>query len=304
MEIPEELKKLYKHWQFHTIVNDGACVSMDGAVLNDVVEFLKERMLIWNKRQKGEKYPWTGDCVLKNYRFCNIYRELDKQTIFFHTYLKQYEHNFDFWLLNMVFCRFIAKIDTIQQIGLLSFDYEENKKVFQKLKTLSSGKFGVPYVFPISTIMKSKYPTREEFFCFYLPIIIPEIAKIIKTFKKESVREALKRILPSFGYNLKFHWTEFLIDIAYQYPEYIDLFKEFPIGPGSESTMKLLNKNEAPEIVCLSLVGKRIKDFSYLTFNGKDVNLSAENWEGIGCEFRKYSNLKKGEGRRRKYAWK
>ena len=77
------------------------------------------------------------------------------------------------------------------------------------------------------------------------------------------------------------------------------MFKEFPIGPGSIPTMKRLNNKHDPQKVCLSLVTSTPRNFKYLTFSGKKVLLSAENWEGIGCEFRKYTNLKNGDGRKR-----
>jgi hypothetical protein len=38
-----------------------------------------------------------------------------------------------------------------------------------------------------------------------------------------------------------------------------------------------------------------------LSFNAKPVRLSVENWEGIGCEYRKYTNLAKGLGRKRAF---
>ncbi len=38
-----------------------------------------------------------------------------------------------------------------------------------------------------------------------------------------------------------------------------------------------------------------------LTYKNEPIILSAENWEGIGCEFRKYTNLKAGNGRKRLY---
>ena len=86
--------------------------------------------------------------------------------------------------------------------------------------------------------------------------------------------------------------------MAYQYPQYINLFKEFPIGPGSISTMKRLNPTVDPIKVAVALTSTHVPDFPYLTYDSKPVYLSAENWEGIGCEFRKYSNLVCGVGRK------
>jgi hypothetical protein len=302
MEIPEELKTLYRHWEYHT--NPPALTSseadLDNFIVKGIEDFAIERMRIWEKKYTNQKLPYTEDKILQTYRFCNIHRELDKQTIQVHTRLKDLRDNFPIWLLNIAYLRFVCKPETVVKTGLLSFDKTNNEKVYTKLKELDRPKYGTAYIFPISTIQKSKYPNREDFFCRYLPIMIPQISKEIEKFDRIGVKEALGRVLPIFGFNMYFHWTEILIDIAYQYPEYIDLFKRFPIGPGSMPTMKLLS-NLDPELTNLELSKIDIKDFPYLAFNGKNVYLSAENWEGIGCEYRKYTNLKNGEGRRRKY---
>jgi 5-hmdU DNA kinase-like protein len=43
--------------------------------------FCNERYLIHLRRKAGDKPPWTKDPVLRDFRFCNIYREDDKVTI-------------------------------------------------------------------------------------------------------------------------------------------------------------------------------------------------------------------------------
>lgn len=302
MEIPLELKSLYNHWNFHTNAPvESVSVDVDQNILSEITSFITERQQIWERKILNKTPPYSTDVILNKFRFCNIYRELDKQTIEFHALLNPLRNNFEMWLLNMLFCRFICKPETIKQIGLLSFELENNKKVFEKLKSLTRPKYGTAYIFPISVIQKTQYPTREEFFCFYLQQIVSKVVNEIKTFKRIGVSEALEKILPIFGLNLKFHWTEVLIDTAYQFPEYIDLFKKFPIGPGSLPTMELLNGGKDPEETCLSLIKIHLSQFPYLEFEGKKVYLSTENWEGIGCEFRKYSNLKSGKGRRRLY---
>ncbi|MBI2356746.1 hypothetical protein HYV12_01710 [Candidatus Dojkabacteria bacterium] len=302
MELSNELTALYRHWEKHiNNRNEDRKVILNRDVYERIVKFANERMTIYERKIKGDLPPFSTDKILCNYRFCNIYRELDRQTIAFHRLLKPYENNFSLWLLNMLFCRFICNPGTISKVGLLNFERSNNIKVFKKLSSLSSPKYGVAYIFPISTIQKSKYNTREKFFCYYLPTVIKEIAKEIEAFESISVTEALERLLPIFGFNFKFHFTELLIDTAYQYPDKIDLFKRFPIGPGSLPTMNLLNPTQSPEEVCMSLASTHPNKFNYLTINGKKIPLSAENWEGIGCEFRKYTNLNKGDGRKRLY---
>lgn len=40
--------------------------------------FMVERQRIYRLRESGKPEPWTDDPVLRGYRFCNIFRELDK----------------------------------------------------------------------------------------------------------------------------------------------------------------------------------------------------------------------------------
>lgn len=299
MELPDDIKKIYRHWNQHTLKKNPEenGVVKDEKLFEEIKWFVGERISIWKKKEGGNIVPFTEDLVLSKYRFCNIFREFDRQTIEFHTLLNPLRDNFPLWLLNMFYCRLVARPETIKSVGLLSFG--NNTEVYKRLSDLESPKYGTPYVFPISTIMRSKTPTRELFLTQYLPEAIPKIARIVSSWNKKSVFDGVNEILPAFGFNLNFLWTEVLIDVAYQFPEYIDLYKQFPIGPGSMPTMKRINPDIDPTMLVTEL--SRIPVDIGITFEGKLLQLSAENWEGIGCEFRKYSNLMQGKGRKRIY---
>ena len=299
MEIPDNLKELYRHWETHSAPRDH---NKNLNLPEEIEYFINERMRVWEKKQLGENPLYTLDPILQSYRFCNIYRELDRQTIEIHTALKSFRDDFELWLLNMAFQRFVSRPETVEKVGFLSFDTTENAKVMASLENLPRPKYGNAYLFPVSIIQKSDYPTREAFFCLYLPKVIKEIASVIDTFDNTTVANALEKILPAFGFNFRFHWSEILIDVAYQSPDKIDLFKDFHVGPGAVPTAKSLNPDENPVETVNKLVGSSPKSFPHLEFNGKPVLLSAENWEGIFCEYRKYVNLKSGKGRSRKYA--
>ncbi|PIR58226.1 MAG: hypothetical protein COU70_02010 [Parcubacteria group bacterium CG10_big_fil_rev_8_21_14_0_10_35_15] len=306
MEISNKLKNIYRHWEYHIdnpFLAASRKIDLDKSYLDQIGKFAIERMKIWEKVEQGLAQPFTADPVLQRYRFCNIYRELDKQTIEYHKLLHNIRKDFDLWLLNMMFCRLICRYETIKHVGLLCYNRKNNEKVFGRLKTLPSPKYGTAYVFPISVIMKSEFPSRERFFCFYLPEIMKSCAEVVRSFDRAGVADAVERVLPVFKYNLRFHWTEVLIDVAYQYPQYIDLFKRFPIGPGSKPMMEMLNKTVNPEEICLALTRTDLKGFPYLFYKGKRVWLSPENWEGICCEFRKYYNLRHGTGRKRIFTY-
>lgn len=301
MEIPLHLQNLYSHWEKHSNaqIQQESIQELDPKLITEIETFITERMNIWEKKTQESKPPYTKDPILSQYRFCNIYRELDRQTIEIHTKLKPFKENLKLWLLNLAFYRFVCNPATIENVGLLNFDKKNNENVYKKLLNLKSPKYGTAYIFPISTIQKSEFDTRERFFALYLPKIIPHLAKIMDEFSDTTVLQSLDKILPRFGFNLKFHWTEILIDVAYQFPEKINLFQDFYIGPGALPTIKRFGDDT--QKVLDQLVSQKLENFPYLTLNGKPILLSAENWEGICCEFRKYTNLKNGFGRKRIY---
>jgi hypothetical protein len=45
--------------------------------------FVHKRQMVWKARSEGQPKPWTEDRLLSRYLFCNIYRELDRGTIYF-----------------------------------------------------------------------------------------------------------------------------------------------------------------------------------------------------------------------------
>ncbi len=302
-ELSPLLKALYRHWNAHTIPTKGNLYSeeifRDNKLFERIDWFIKERMNIWNKKTNEEKPPLTEDPVMSAYKFCNIFRELDRQTIVFHSLLNPLRDDFPIWLLNMFYCRMVARPETIEYTGLLSFDIRHNEDVYERLMGSPRPRYGTPYVFPISTIQRGPNPTRELFIARHLPKVMQEVAKEIKSWKGLSVYDGVKKILPIFKYELRFHWTEILIDTAYQFPEFIDLFARFPTGPGAIPTLNRINPTKDPSILAVDL--SRLDIDARLRYEGKVVRLSAENWEGIACEFRKYTNLSNGTGRRRLY---
>ena len=72
-------------------------------------EFIYKRQLIWYKRFiLKEKPPWADDEILRTYKIINMYRELDKCTIYIINKLKNIKDRKTL-LLNVVFFRFFNK---------------------------------------------------------------------------------------------------------------------------------------------------------------------------------------------------
>ncbi|HEX8591601.1 MAG TPA: nucleotide kinase domain-containing protein [Candidatus Paceibacterota bacterium] len=302
MELPSNLKRLYRHWPLQVCREEGApleTVIHQKDLREHISWFVRERLSIWEKKTAERAPPYTKDKVLANYRFCNVFREFDRQTIAFHTLLNPLRDDFPCWLLNMFYCRMVARPETVEVAGLLSFDEVENVRVYERLMTVPRPRYGTPYVFPVSVILKSTTPTRELFLTRRLSALMPAVSRLIQEWKGKPVYEGIEEILPLFGFNLRFLWTEVLIDVAYQFPDRVDLFKRFPVGPGALPTFGKIDSGKDPSELAALLGATNFS--TRLTYDQKPLCLSAENWEGIGCEYRKYTNLLIGKGRRRVY---
>lgn len=51
--------------------------------------WMNERHRIWCRRNAGMQKPWTQDAILQQYRFCNVFRELDKVTIWVRQHIRE-----------------------------------------------------------------------------------------------------------------------------------------------------------------------------------------------------------------------
>lgn len=53
----------------------------------DFFAFARERHATYLRRQSGAPEPWTDDPILRKFRFTNVFRELDRTTVWFRTCL-------------------------------------------------------------------------------------------------------------------------------------------------------------------------------------------------------------------------
>ena len=59
----------------------GMSMKFQKSLLKKFFYFINERHAIYLRRAAGEPYPWTKDPILQKHRFCNVFRELDKVTV-------------------------------------------------------------------------------------------------------------------------------------------------------------------------------------------------------------------------------
>jgi len=74
--------------------------------------WVRERHSIYKKRKAGEPAPWTEDPILKTYRFTNVYRELDRTTLWFKDNVRNPLYHYPEVLLATVVFRWFNRIET------------------------------------------------------------------------------------------------------------------------------------------------------------------------------------------------
>jgi len=79
-------------------------------------QFMTKRHRIWEQREAGRPKPWTDDPVLLDYKFCNVFRELDTVTIWIREHIREpfYDHP-NLWFM-LCIARQINWPDTLQDM--------------------------------------------------------------------------------------------------------------------------------------------------------------------------------------------
>lgn len=284
-------------------------------------QFVFDRQLIWYKRFCEKSDFWTNDRILKKYKFCNVYRELDKGTFYVIEKLKNIK-NRKIIFQNVVFYRFFnkhnlyedLKIDIIKEFNteileLLIKNFNDLKNngrtIFNDAYLISGNKTDeAKHVFILKKLQK----------CFEnknLEKIINDID--LSKEPKESL-EVIKKI-PSVGNFLAY---EIWVDLTY-----FNFFKTswtdndfVNIGPGAKWGLELIynkklnNKEQIEKIYNIYKTQKFYldeiqkegyiwKDICYKKCFSNFPYLSIRNMEHSLCEFRKYLRLKQGLGKKR-----
>ncbi|MCA8975625.1 MAG: hypothetical protein KDC98_12965 [Planctomycetes bacterium] len=78
--------------------------------------WMRERHAIYHRRAAGQPRPWTSDPILQRHRFCNVFRELDKVTVWIRENVREpfAEHEY-LWLM-LAIARTINHPETLTEL--------------------------------------------------------------------------------------------------------------------------------------------------------------------------------------------
>lgn len=83
----------------------------------DFLDFVTKRHALYLVRAKGGPPPWTTDDIMNTYRFCNVYRELDRVTMFIR---KKYTGNSPALWFDLVVARLLNEPWSLRQLPVFS----------------------------------------------------------------------------------------------------------------------------------------------------------------------------------------
>ena len=276
----------------------------EGNKVERFIKFIIARHAIYIARRAKQEPPWTKDRILQRYKFCNIYRELDRVTRWISVnWRRPHQDDPDFWFAALVARRCINFPATLAAIGYpipwnpnRFLEAIERRKESGKLfisnayKVILSGQAGNLAEVQVKMLLNPAWRAREE--------LRP---------RREDTLTAFHMRLARTPYVGNFHAAQVIADAKYggALRDANDWWQFAASGPGSKRGLNRvlgrpvnaswIEREWLSELRRLrKIVGPAVKDFSHR-------RMDAQNLQNCLCEFDKYERVRLGEGKTRKF---
>jgi len=266
--------------------------------------YMNERHNIYRKRQEGEKFPWTEDEILQTYSFCNVFRELDKVTIWLRENWKEPYADHPNLPFAMSVARQINHPDTLEEIGfpekwnpkrvkgIMQGRMDKKEKVYTGAYMLTGTLGGTKVEQTIDKILTPLYESP------------PEIIS-------NSLEKTWRQYLPYAGFS-GFMGYEVVTDL--RHTKYLnkahDIMTWANAGPGANRGLNRIYERPLNQTIKTHQLNEEMK--LLLNFSDHEgilekyvPKLEMREIEHCLCEFDKYERVRLGQGRpRSKYKYK
>ena len=271
------------------------------------LEFAKTRHQIYLDRERGEEWPWTQNPILFTYSFTNVYRELDKTTVWFRENIRDKIRDQNKVLFATAVFRWFNTIsvgDTLKDLLLEGPDVWVRDEVYEKLK----------YISPITT---GAYIIRSPVGMDKLTGVLHAIDHFHKMYMmyENGMVFAKEQQSMEMGYNIilpvpligPFMSYEIICDLRYThyFENALDQSTWGNAGPGAQRGLARVNGSwpsvDKNETKCLAGMRELLEEIQ-MQWPEDWPRLEMREIEHTLCEYDKYQRVRNGEGApRQKY---
>ena len=264
--------------------------------------WIEERERIrYLKEELKQDPPWTGDPILKEFKFCQVFREDDRTTRWFRTHMREPLRNSPEVFMATIAFRFFNLIETGRTLLDNNLHIEwDRPKAIEEIKKNPKWITGA-YIVKSPNRMDKVTGVTE---C--VSHIWDDRENIVKQLESFTTLEEAWKFLMQYPYIGPFVSYEMVTDLRHTYllEDAIDICSWGNPGPGA---MRGLNRlTGRPLEFCKRSWDWHSEMLDLYDWCSQKLDLSKLNYafemrevEGGLCEFDKYSRILKGQGRTR-----
>jgi hypothetical protein len=257
----------------------------------DFNNYMIERHSIYERRAEGQPYPWTEDPILNEYSFCNVYRELDRVTIWIRENWREPYADHPNLPFAMAMARQINWPDTLEEIGFPEeWKPQHVKNIMQDRMARKEKVYTGAYMLT-GTLGGTKVEQTVDKILTPLYVNFPH--------EYSSLENCWKSFLPYAGFS-DFMSYEVVTDL--RHTKWLckapDIMVWANPGPGAKRGLNRIHGRELEKSIPKAQLISEMRDLLAL-LNNKPLPLEMRDIEHCLCEFDKYERVRLGQGKPR-----
>lgn len=273
--------------------------------IEQFVKFILARHAVYAAREAGKPRPWSNDPILQHYKFCNVFRELDRVSRWIAANWREpNKTDPDFWFASLVARRSVNLPATLSEVGypvpwnpnhflsVLARRKKAGKRRFNSdaYKVILSGRSGDLAETQVSLVLNPLWAARDR----YRP-------------RPDDTLMSFHTRLASVQFMGGFHAAQVVADVKYvgRLRKAADWRTFAASGPGSRRGLnRVLSRptdarwSETDWLRRLLLLRKAVAPALAKAGLPK---MHAQDLQNCLCEFDKYERIRLGEGKGRKF---